>query len=332
MHIEMSLKNKWLILLGMLSMGMSEQVFAAPFGCAIDRGAIQANYTVNFGTITIQQDSSIPNGTVLATQTTPSQNTNIAYCYKPYMYTYLLKYAGAAALGNNIYSTNVPGIGIRTQLLRMFAVRPSNYYKNNVTGPIHTGQGDGRDYSVVEIIKTGNISAGTLNGGIIGSIQYSPRTRGAPYIDAYNVYLGTAVIRIGSCTVKNTNINVPLGRYLKRDFHGVGSLSVNKNFTIPLSCNAGTKVHMRIDAAADGSGAPGVIALTSNKSKASGIGVQVLLSDGTTPVTLGKTLDLPTATVAGNYNVNMQARYYQTQKTVTPGTANAMATFTMTYR
>jgi type 1 fimbria pilin len=116
-----------------------------------------------------------------------------------------------------------------------------------------------------------------------------------------------------------------------KDFTGVGATASPKTVTIPLNCNAGTKVSVTLDGTRHSSGIAGVLALDSSGSTsvATGLGLQLLYNN--TAVTLGSATSVGATTSNGTYNVGLTARYYQTAATVTAGQANSTATFTMTY-
>ncbi|MFA8325316.1 fimbrial protein [Burkholderia ubonensis] len=115
---------------------------------------------------------------------------------------------------------------------------------------------------------------------------------------------------------------------------GVGSTSPSKSFTIGVACDTGVAgayaVHLMLDGVAlDASN--GVLALSSS-STASGIGIQLLMSDGR-PVPLGtpwRIGDSPASSL--NLQVPLSARYFQAGSATRPGVANGSATFTIIYR
>ena len=76
----------------------------------------------------------------------------------------------------------------------------------------------------------------------------------------------------------------------------------------------------------------GVLALSSG-STATGIGLQ--LKDGSgNPLKYNTqyTLTRYSKTTGGSHTIPLTAAYYQTAASVTPGSANAVLTFTMTYQ
>lgn len=173
------------------------------------------------------------------------------------------------------------------------------------------------------------ISATAGTGPLSGGTLVRASLRGWNWL--YTANLSSSSIVNPTCTVASASIQVPLGNVERRTFSGPGSTSPAKNFSIPLRCAVGARVSFRLDATAVGSAAPGVIALDTpaTGSRAQGIGVQILHTG--TPVKFATAIVAGIASAAGAYNVPFTARYYQTAAGITAGTANAHATFTMTY-
>ncbi|QFG76692.1 hypothetical protein DMB90_10900 [Raoultella planticola] len=137
-------------------------------------------------------------------------------------------------------------------------------------------------------------------------------------------------VRSTGCSVNNSAISVNMGSIKKSAFSGIDSwpASTNtKDIDIALSCTAGTKVSLRVDGTAENS-AKGILKLSAVPGAASGVGIQLLYNNS--PLALASLL--PIGTAGTTMTIPLQARYYQTQSTVTPGAANSYATFTMTYQ
>ncbi|MGJ0481628.1 fimbrial protein [Pantoea agglomerans] len=295
--------------------------------------------TINFGTVSVQRDAAV--GEVLATVQTGALNggSGLGGCSpSPWSATNPPNfssdgsaplYTTLSALGSGIYDTNVAGVGIRITF--------TDGANNNMLMPFSKIYSLGSSIIVrnitVELIKTAaTIGTGTLRTGVLAQQTF--------YTSATNVGTGWAIGLIGTstlaqvaCSVTNTNINVPMDSVKNIDFKGRGTTTSEKSFNIPLSCDAGTKVNVTLDAGSSGSydASIGVINLDSSVSTAaSGIGLQIL--SNSTPVTMGTLMSIGTTASAGVFNIPLTARYYQTGSSVKPGTANATATFTMTYK
>ncbi|MGZ7458350.1 fimbrial protein [Pseudomonas sp. Ma2-10] len=272
----------------------------------------EQTFSINFGTVTVQRD--MPVGKHIAYRSFDIGNVggcNVA----TNLQTVLGIYAAPSPLAE-IYNTNIPGVGITMRTVN----RP-----NPSLWPIPINTTRGPIYQVVALVKTGPTGSGALNSGRIVRIAY----QNLRWVNQV-VLVGTAVQTV-ACSVSNTNIIVPMGLVSRTAFTGVGTPANERAFTVPLECDAGTRINITIDGLADGSGVAGVLALDSSGSDtvATGIGLQVL-HDGR-PVTLGTSISIGTAASAGGYSVPLTARYYQNAPTVTAGVANSTATFTMTY-
>lgn len=149
------------------------------------------------------------------------------------------------------------------------------------------------------------------------------------FVYSYNV--SSSNVSTVACSVTNTSINVPMGNVQRSTFTGVGHEGNPVQFFIPLDCDAATRVNFKIDATADSSGVPGVMAINSSATgnAASGVGIKITRSGA--PVAFGTVIPVGTVANAGMFNIPLIAQYYQTLPNVTAGQANGTATFTMTY-
>ncbi|HGV9339744.1 fimbrial protein [Enterobacter hormaechei] len=275
---------------------------------------------ISFGNIAVQRDT--PVGSVIATATTGAYNggNTIAGCTEAWTFRQeLTKWQTLSAQGNGVYNTNVPGVGIRMtspsgKVLPYDLPINANTYVNI--------NGDGIK---AELIKTGDITGGTLDTGMLARASVVNQF----YIA--NVTLnGNNTITSESCTVTTPTVNVPMDDHEKSEFSGVGSTTDWVNFDIGLTCDVGARINVRIDAAADPSASSqGVMQLDSGG--ASGVGIQLHYRPDDATVQYGQER-FYWQSVYGDEIVQLKARYYQTAQTITPGPANATATFTLTYK
>lgn len=275
---------------------------------------------ISFGNIAVQRDA--PVGSVIATATTGAYNggNTIAGCTEAWTFRQeLTKWQTLSAQGNGVYNTNVPGVGIRMtspsgKVLPYDLPINANTYVNI--------NGDGIK---AELIKTGDITGGTLDTGMLARASVVNQF----YIA--NVTLnGNNTITSESCTVTTPTVNVPMDDHEKSEFSGVGSTTDWVNFDIGLTCDVGARINVRIDAAADPSASSqGVMQLDSGG--ASGVGIQLHYRPDDATVQYGQER-FYWQSVYGDEIVQLKARYYQTAQTITPGPANATATFTLTYK
>ncbi|WP_341317163.1 fimbrial protein [Paraburkholderia sp. IMGN_8] len=143
--------------------------------------------------------------------------------------------------------------------------------------------------------------------------------------------------------VGDTNPVVNLGTFAANGKSGlgsgIGSTSPSRDFTLELDCKQGSTGAFSVALTLDGqtvSGyeSAGVLALSSQTGAATGVGVQVLKGDSgsQTSVQFGSAWDVTSRWQSdGHIELPFSARYYQTTGTITPGPANATATYTISY-
>ncbi|WP_261373949.1 fimbrial protein [Yersinia aldovae] len=142
----------------------------------------------------------------------------------------------------------------------------------------------------------------------------------------------SGIVNKNGCTLDTPNLNFNLGEHQQNTFKGIGNTGQEITQPIILSCNPKTKYSLKVNDTS--TGVPGVIKLTQEPGVATGIGVQLLAGKNRVPVVLGSAQEMGTS-MAGSKDseqtIDITARYYQTDTTITPGKANASATFTVTY-
>lgn len=263
--------------------------------------------------------------------------------------SYTATYNGAAA---KVFPTNVPGVGVALA---------SRYYQNFPSGCGSNGWAPWvsmgstyigcQQYSnttqtlsaggqmAAALVKTGNITPGTLSGTIATYISYPV---GAGTNGNTQTFVITPV-NITTLTCTTPDVNVPMGTFKTTDFPSVGSLSPNPAaFNIQLlNCPAGTAVsgtqaglihgiQYRIDPT-NGTVATNVAALGGSPS-ATGVGIQLFNNAGAVfPLSTLTTLSGYNSTSGGSYTIPLTARYYRTG-TITAGPANATMTLTISYQ
>lgn len=316
---------KGLLTTGCLLLALLLAAFSVQASCGFASGvSSEVPGYLSFGNVAVQRD--VPVGSVIATATTGAYNggNNIAGCSEAWTYRWeLSKWGTLSSLGSNIYNTNLSGVGIRLTNTASGKMLP---YDQSTGANVYIFIGG--NGIKAELIKTGEITSGTLDTGMLA------RASVANQFYLANVTLnGTNTITSESCSVTTNPVNVPLGDHDKSEFSGPGSATAWQTFNINLSCIQGARINVRIDATADSdAGVPGVIKLDSDPVNASGVGVQLWYRYEDSPVQLGQERYYYTSPSGGNEYVQLQARYYQTTQSITAGKANATATFTLTYK
>ncbi|WP_185219054.1 fimbrial protein [Paraburkholderia dinghuensis] len=258
--------------------------------------------------------------------------------------SYTITYAGVGVREStyNTYPTGISGIGVR---IRFYNWTCANGTANTTNWfPVYcTANWSPSTVSAfaltVEFVKTGPVTAGGTVTGLFS--QWTTNAANALWANTYWSNTITFNVAVPTCTVTTPNISVPMGSVPANSFASVGSVSDSQPFNISLNCAGGvgssyTNVYTTLTDVTDPSNLTNTLTLNAS-STARGLGIQVL--NGTTPINFG-----PDSSVAGNpsqwfvgsmqngsHNIPLSARYIRTG-TVTPGTANGSATFTMSYQ
>lgn len=168
-----------------------------------------------------------------------------------------------------------------------------------------------------------------------GNITYYLEEDGATNAQSLPMLLDATqgFVSKNACTLNTPTVNFNLGEHQQNTFRGIGSTGQEKTQPIILSCHPKTKYSLTVNG--DDAGKPGVIKLTQEPGVASGIGVQLLTAKDNQPILLATKTEIGTSAAKGTdleVTINITARYYQTDTQITPGKANASATFTVTYQ
>ncbi|SIT35709.1 putative fimbrial protein [Paraburkholderia ribeironis] len=230
------------------------------------------------------------------------------------------------------FSTNVPGIGVRLQDINKtpLPVNISSWASlTNLAGgtvaPFY-----------VQIVKTGPVTAG---GSISGNIVKFLAQNGT-YPMMYVYFTGPIIINptIPTCAVTNPQITVPLGSVAASSL----ASAPQSSFNIGLNCSGGASgvtasVYTTLTDQSNPGNVSNTLSLTS-ASTARGVGIQIqngpnVISYGPDSKTIGNTNQwLAGQTGNGSFTIPLTARYVQTATSITPGTANGIATFTIGYQ
>lgn len=238
----------------------------------------------------------------------------------------------------NYYGTNIPGVYVESWVVPRSGSFEMEYPSKVQTYSIQY-KNIGATWHIIIWYIPSTVKGGNSVGNYplvlpsyLASWGYVSPTSSSPYKFRLLLDNEPDVIVPGACEVKNNAIEVPMGDHNANDFKGTGTTSEVKAFSIPLHCTANTKISVMIEGqAASGLATSGVLNLDKDAGSATGVGVQVLKSDNT-PLGLNRDIDVGEVVDEQDYDINLGARYYQTGSKVTPGAANATASFTLTYK
>lgn len=144
----------------------------------------------------------------------------------------------------------------------------------------------------------------------------------------------TGSITDAPCAIDNgaAGLAVELGQYRSADFSKSGDVSGAKTFTIGLN-NCAVDTYSKATVTFSGvteSGKPKVLSLEGGSGSASGVGIQIMKNNTALAVD-GTEASEATSLTEGKSSLAFQAQYIALADTVTPGSANASANFTITY-
>lgn len=246
--------------------------------------------------------------------------------------------------GNSVYNTNIKGIGIRLYRDASGASNFSGYYPYNKALSRDTTYTLGEGFFVVEIIKTADSTgSGALTAGRYSS-YHSRDDINKPFLTS-TVYGDAITIASSSCEpLGEVNKTVQLPTVNKSGFKGIGSTQGNQAFDLNFLCNGGENLTAyvqsnKISLNFDYTLAPNTTNVLANNAPAStrakGVGVQLKTNYKNVSKVIAKNEKLELGTVQSNqniqYNVPLDASYYQTDAIVTPGKVSSVATVTIEY-
>lgn len=186
---------------------------------------------------------------------------------------------------------------------------------------------------------TGNtLQGGVIPGGPVGALRIYTAS------SMHNIVIGNIMIgppRKPTCLVSTPALTMNLGEVSARLFGGVGTVAGATTGTITLQCDGGTgasvDVWVTLTDQTNPANRSDRLSLTAGSS-AEGVALQLLhgaqvLSYGEDSSAVGNVNQWPAgSTDNGIFQIALTARYVQTLPYVRGGTANGVATFTLSYR
>lgn len=248
---------------------------------------------------------------------------------------------GVNDLGNKIYSTNVPGIGLRFSRggESVNIVYPGSYTPQVPEWQTTNYSLEGSRFTL-EIIKTAALTgSGTLADGQYTSYDWE-YGRNNPILTTYLSANAITIVSPSCVVVGGRNMNVDVGTIRRSDLKGVGTTAGGKDFNIQLQCSGGLNDsgYANIQTSFSGTLATGTSASTgallnekTGSSMAQGVGIQVL-KEGS-PLEFNKKYDV------GRLNnqeiryltIPLRARFYQYGPSVSSGEVESHMIFNLTY-
>ena len=329
----MSLSKRLMMAVGLLALGTST-VWA---DCS-RRAASTVRLDLAMGRVVVSPD--LPVGAVIAKQdwTMPAGNGVSYYCTNSNTFKADIIATGVRDLGNKVYSTSVPGIGMRFSRggATVNIIYPGTFTSNGGRGTNYSLEGS---RFTLELIKTAAVTgSGTLATGKYTSYDWERGNN--PILETYLSANAITVVS-PSCTVlSGKNMNVDVGSIKRSDLQGVGTTAGGRDFNIELQCSGGLSEsgYANIQTSFSGTLATSTTlkqgALLNEKagsSAAKGVGIQVL-KDGV-PLEFNKKYSVGTlrSQETRYFTQPYHARFYQYLPTTSTGEVESHMIFNLTY-
>lgn len=236
-----------------------------------------------------------------------------------------------------VYESGVQGIGVALMNDKGQRITGAGgVYCNSTSTPLgYVSDDDQRTFSfdvTLELVKTSDtVTSGTLaqDQTKFGIGVYQHEGIGSPNTISY---AGNVILKEVTCSVSPKSLTVTLGDFPVSDFTGTGTLTSPRTFDVTVNCNDTVQPEVMITSA-NGyeTDFPGVVKLTQESGVATGVGVRMMF-DGeiATFDTYKDTAAVAQANVP--LAIPFEVAYEQTAASVTPGTANSIATITLGYK
>lgn len=277
---------------------------------------------LSFGTVSVSADA-VP-GTVLAEKTTAAWSSPQFKCVKPTRTGSLALFTTASALGDHIYDTNVPGVGIRV------------YFYNSSYGERVLPDRDfipwifksplSNAHYRVQLIKTGEITNG-------GSLLTGTLAR-AGYDDQAQVWTDLVDARIEpqrpTCAFASKRLVFALGKVDGRDLKLAGSSHWATQSLVVTGCTNATQMLMSFAGMPDTDEAS--LFKLSGAGAATGVAVELRSDDPDAQALPNSTTPLVLPARTEGQQFGFRARYRTTGVAIAPGPADTHITVNVAYR
>ncbi|MDQ8024316.1 MAG: fimbrial protein [Moraxellaceae bacterium] len=291
----------------------------ATAGCISFDGVGTVTFNVP-ATITVPVNAQVGDVIYNGAKVTPSPVITL-YCFNVSDYGVTNQVGTTPAPGTAIYPSGVAGVGYRlvggstaTDYLYPWGCCQLSQGTRQLNVPVG-----------LQLIKTGTIANGAqLPSGTIARWVYD-QIFGGTASEQNFVLGGSVTFASPSCQVNTPNIAVALPKISTSALPVVDGTTATTPFRISLNCSSGATLNIMFSTATTVTGKPTVIRSTGT---ANGVGVQ-LTDSSSTPVAFGVERVVG-ATPNGALDLAFNARYYRTG-TVSAGSVNATATFTLSY-
>lgn len=312
--------------------------------CGFDSGARMNSAVVTLpGSLNVKRDAAV--GTILFDSGWANGGSTRVGCFGSGLATYGYSSFMQAVPGQaHVYQTGVQGVGIKAAYSNSYGSQPSNIDSVNLnsgsslmdwprlsqayTSVLYTPAGLYR----VQLVVTGPLATGS---NTMTLPSPAARTYYGSLLSNQAVFTNTTVVvQTVACTVTTPSVTVHLRPVKISDFKGVGSSIGQTPFTVRMNCPKGAVVSYQFDGTSPaGVSGTGLLANGTGANMATGVAVQLVNASGTSAFPLATKTSLGTATVDNQpMNIDLFARYYQTQGRIRGGKVSSTAYVTMHYQ
>lgn len=276
---------------------------------------------LSFGTVTVPVDA--PVGAVLAEKNTAGWNSPKFKCVKPNRTASLGLFATPSPMGDGIYSTNVPGVGIRVwfdngqhgEQLVPHRVHVPFIFDARLAGRFR-----------VQLIKTDAVDAGgVLSPGTLARGGYDDHSQA--WVDLVDTHVEP---ERPTCAFATRGLSFALGKVDGRDLLVAGNSPWVSQALVSTGCRNATQILMTFTALANEHD-PSLFKVAGT-APATGVAVELRGDDPDTQAipNSASPLVLPAAREGRSYG--FRARYRRVGQAISPGDANASIVVNVSYR
>jgi type 1 fimbria pilin len=277
---------------------------------------------LSFGAVQVPVDA--PAGTVLAERNTAGWTSAKFKCVKPTRTSGLGIFATPSARGEGIYSTNVPGVGIRVYFDNgqhgERLVPDREHIPWTFSAPLRNA------HFRVQLIKTDTVDTG-------GPLTQGTLARGG-FDDRAQAWVDLGDTRVEperpTCAFTARNLAFALGKVDGRDLLVAGSSPWVSQALVSTGCQRATQILMSFTAPADDHDAS--LFKITGASPATGVAVELRSDDPDEQAIPNSLFPLVLPAVREGRSYGFRARYRRVGQTVTPGEANASIVVNVHYR
>lgn len=249
---------------------------------------------------------------------------------------------GSTADPSTIYTTQVPGVGMRMIMTNIVTDAPTRPATIGIGTRLPGAPKRGLQFEAdvrVELIRT---SADNINGKLGGreafQTEVDDETEGT--LSSTSYFFAPTIITSVGCTVTTKNIEVPMGCATADQIAGKTPGILKKGLTIWLNCAVGTRASITFADSSNTENHSDILSL-SKSSTAQGVGIRMTGIDNTpvfygynnplSPDTFGQKT-IAASAQGGPIMIPLNVSYVPTGQPIIPGSVHAIATFTLGYR